>query len=140
MKLSVTLDTLPEFVGYISRNAMNQGLSDEMILKLEVAMEEAMANVFHHAYKGVGGIAEVTCRGDDARFAITIMDSGGRFDITSHEDEPPASDISEVEIGGQGIKLIRGIFDEIHYSRERGRNILQLVVHKESETCKKEEK
>lgn len=128
MKLPVTLDTIPEFIRFVSRNAAKRGLDDETILKLEVAVEEAMVNIYHHAYKNAEGNAEVICLGDDNRFVITITDSGGQFDITRYEN-PSVSDISELEIGGQGIRLIKKIFDEVHYSRKHGKNIMQLVVY-----------
>ena len=58
---------------------------------------------------------------------FTVTDGGIPFDPTSQAEADITSSVENRKIGGLGIHLVRQLMDEIHYSREEGKNILTLI-------------
>jgi len=131
IKLPAKLDNLYKFMDVVSRCAKEQGFPQNRINDIELAMEEALVNIFNYAYKDNTGAAEVTCSIDnDKRFIVDIIDSGIPFNVLSHKDPDLTSDISEREIGGLGVFLMKKLTDDIQYRRENGKNILRFVINR----------
>jgi serine/threonine-protein kinase RsbW len=131
IKLPAKLDNLYKFLDVVSRCAKEQGFAQKKINDIELAMEEALVNIFNYAYKDNTGDVEVTCLIDnDKRFIMDIIDSGIPFNALSHKEPDLRSDISVRKIGGLGVFLMKKLTDDIKYRRENDKNILSLVVVK----------
>jgi serine/threonine-protein kinase RsbW len=87
------LALIREFVTSVGRQAT---LNDEEIINLELAVDEACANVIEHAY------------GHDTTKAVSIR---AIFD----DEKLLISLIHERKSGGLGIRLIRTLMDEVKY-------------------------
>ncbi|QQS47770.1 MAG: ATP-binding protein [Acidobacteriota bacterium] len=102
-----------EFVTGIGRQAR---LNEADIGKLELAVDEACANVIEHAY-GHDISKEVIIRAtfDDDEVRISVIDTGRGFDPT--KVTPPSIEelISQRKSGGLGIRLIRSLMDDVSY-------------------------
>jgi anti-sigma regulatory factor (Ser/Thr protein kinase) len=114
----------------VSHCARGQDFDQKKIQKIELAVEEALVNIFNYAYPDGPGEVEVNCRADHDHFLIEIVDSGIPFDMTSLPDPDLAANVDDREIGGLGIFLIKKMADEVKYGREAGRNILSLAIKK----------
>jgi len=133
IKLPAKLDNLYKFMDVVSRCAKEKGFTQKRINDMELVMEEALVNIFNYAYKDRDntGDVEVTCSIDnDKRFIVDLIDSGIPFNVLSCKEPDLKSDISEREIGGLGVFLMKELADDIQYRREDEKNILRLVINK----------
>jgi serine/threonine-protein kinase RsbW len=107
------LSMIRDFVGSIGERA---GFSKGELVKLELAVDEACANVIEHAY-GSDTTREVTVKAtiDPDAVQIRIIDTGRGFDPTTVADADLDSLIRQKKSGGLGMRLIRSIMDEVHY-------------------------
>jgi serine/threonine-protein kinase RsbW len=111
------------------RNLLEQlpGLTDdhEMVNNLELAFNEAFANIYEHAYgSDRKGPVIIEIRIGPHEIVFQFEDFGEGFD-PSTLIEP---DLERPLDGGLGVWLIRHFMDDYLYSREDdSRNILRLV-------------
>jgi len=98
------------------------------------SVDEALANVMRHAYKGEKGrTIEVTCRRlhgerrEDNREGIEIvmLDSGAPLDPTKLKSRS----LEDVRPGGLGLHFMRQGMDKVEFSRKKGKNQLRLVKY-----------
>lgn len=115
--------------GFVNHVAAQAGMNEEETGQLELAVDEACANVIEHAY-GNDATREVVVRAvfSDDELRIEIVDSGRGFD----PGEIPQADlkqlVAERKTGGLGLRLIRSLVDEVHYEVEPGKtNELRMV-------------
>ena len=113
------LALIREFVTLIGGQA---GLSESEVANIELAVDEACANVIEHAY-GNDVSKEVIIRVsfDDSELSILVEDSGRGFDPSSVVQEEIEQLISKHESGGLGLRLIRRLMDEVHYEIAPGK-------------------
>lgn len=129
IKLPAKIENLESVIRFVRGCAAEVGFSHERILNIELAVEEALANICHHAYQEAAGEMEIICRTDDyRRFVIDIVDAGKPFNILTVAEPDLTADITRREVGGLGVLLIRRMADDIHYSRKNDKNILTLIM------------
>ena len=102
-----------EFVTGIGKQSQ---MNTADISKLELAVDEACANVIEHAY-GHDISKEVIIRAtfDDSEVRVSVVDTGRGFGPT--KVDPPTLEqlISQRKSGGLGIRLIKSLMDEVSY-------------------------
>ena len=120
------LSMIREFVARVGERA---GLPEDEIGRLELAVDEACANVIEHAY-GNDRSEEIAIRAvlDGEAVRISIVDTGRGFDPGAVPQEAVGKLVAERRTGGLGMRLIRTLMDEVHYEIEPGKkNELQMV-------------
>jgi anti-sigma regulatory factor (Ser/Thr protein kinase) len=133
VRVPAKLEHLERLLEVVSSSARHAGIADSRIREIEVAAEEALVNVFHYAYSGDQGDVEVTCKvTGKEEFIVEIADSGRPFDPTTREEPDTAADIAHRKVGGLGILLTKKLMNDMKYRRESEKNVLSLVVLKES--------
>lgn len=112
------LALIREFVTSIGRQAT---LNEEEINKLELAVDEACANVIEHAY-GHDITKDVSVRAtfDDEKLKISVIDEGRGFDPTGVNQKSLDQLVHERRSGGLGIRIIKTLMDEVSYEIEPG--------------------
>jgi serine/threonine-protein kinase RsbW len=114
---------------FVSRIAAQAGLNETEVGQLELAVDEACANVIEHAY-GDDKTKQVMIRAvfDEDTLRIHVIDTGLGFDPTQ-VPQPDLKDlIAKRKTGGLGMRLIKTLMDEVHYEIEPGRkNELRMV-------------
>jgi serine/threonine-protein kinase RsbW len=128
LKLPAKLQYLEQLIDFVANCASEHGIAQNKIGEIQVAVEEALVNVINYAYKDREGDVEVTCTLDDENFIIEIIDSGFPFDLLSLQDPDISLDVSERNIGGLGIYLIKRLIDHVTHKREDNKNTLTLTV------------
>jgi anti-sigma regulatory factor (Ser/Thr protein kinase) len=121
------LDGIREFVGGI---AAKGGFSDKEIYNIKLATDEAASNIIEHAYEGVrNGIIEISCGLQKNSIIIILVDHGESFDPSAVPMPDLKADLSERQVGGLGIFLMRKLMDEVRYDADpkHNRNILTLI-------------
>ena len=130
MQLPAKIENMELLVQFISDNARKLGFSGKRVKEIELATEEALVNIINYAYPDHSGDIKVTCTQDPSKaFVIKIEDTGIAFDISSLKDPDISAGISDREVGGLGVFLIRKLMDKVHYHRKNKKNILKLIVH-----------
>jgi sigma-B regulation protein RsbU (phosphoserine phosphatase) len=110
------------FCAEVGRDILEERESDRLML----ALHEAAANVFRHAYRGQqDGRLWVAAEEFDDRIRFSLRDNGDAF--TNFSDTPPPA-FDGSRDSGFGLFLMRQCLDEIEYVRdELGRNALTLI-------------
>jgi anti-sigma regulatory factor (Ser/Thr protein kinase) len=120
------IENLPAVLDRVIETAEKAGLAQSRLMPIQLALEEAMANVVHHAYGDKGGPLDLACEASDGAFLVEIADQGPAFNPLETEEAPVSGDLDDLEPGGLGILLILKLADHVAYRREGGRNILSL--------------
>lgn len=129
LTLPARLDSLPHGLALVVQYATAAGFPPQRVLEIELAVEEALANICLYAYPDHSGEVEVHCRQHEARhLLIEIIDSGIPFDILARPAPDFTVDAAQRPLGGLGIPFIRALMDHTTYHREGARNILRLMA------------
>lgn len=112
------LAMIREFVTSVGRQAT---LTELEIGQLELAVDEACANVIEHAY-GHDITKDVSVRAtfDDQKLKISVIDEGLGFDPAEVNQKSLDQLVHERRSGGLGIRLIKTLMDEVSYEIEPG--------------------
>ncbi len=130
MKLPAKMENMELLIQFISDKAGNLGFSGKRVKEIELAAEEALVNIIHYAYPDLQGDIVVSCMQHPSnQFVIDIEDTGIAFNMLSLKDPDISASISDREIGGLGVFLIRKLMDDVHYHRDNEKNVLRLIVH-----------
>lgn len=114
---------------FVASAAQQSGLDKADIAKLELAVDEACANVIEHAY-GHDTNKEVIVRAtiNEDMLRIDVEDTGHGFDPNSVQPEELEQLISKRRTGGLGMRLMKTLMDEVHYEIEPGKkNALHMM-------------
>jgi serine/threonine-protein kinase RsbW len=120
------LSMIRDFVKSIGTQA---GMDDMEVARLEMAVDEACANVIEHAYKS-DSTKEVSIRAtvDENSVQIEVIDTGKGFDPSAVEQLKLEELVSAKRTGGLGMRLMKSFMDEVHYEMLPGvKNELRMV-------------
>lgn len=71
--------------------------------------------------EGTSGTIAIEVRVDDAEVRFRITDSGPEIAL------PTAATVGGEDVSGLNVQLMRGLMDQVEFSRENGRNVLEMV-------------
>lgn len=125
------IENLPAVLDRVIETAEEAGLAQSKLMPIQLALEEAMANVVHHAYGDKGGPLDLVCEASEGAFVVEIADQGPAFNPLEIEEAPVSGDLEDLQPGGLGILLILKLADHVAYRREGGQNILSLRFERE---------
>jgi serine/threonine-protein kinase RsbW len=114
---------------FVTRIGTQAGLDEADVAKLELAVDEACANVIEHAY-GEDSTKQVMIRAifDEDTLRIHVIDTGRGFDPADVQQQNVKELMAKGRTGGLGMRLIRTLMDEVHYEIEPGtKNELRMV-------------
>jgi serine/threonine-protein kinase RsbW len=120
------LDEIREFVAQVAREG---GFTDKAIYSLQLAADEAASNIIEHAYEGVSNAnIYITCDMKGDTLVITMRDTGKPFDPSKVKQPNLKADLSDRQIGGLGVYLMRKLMDEVSYvSNSKTGNLLTMT-------------
>jgi len=108
--------------------AREAGLSDADVYSVQLAVDEACANIIEHAYGGEGnGDIECTCSVRDDRLIVLLSDTGCPFDPRGVPSPNLTAELENRETGGLGVYLMTRMMDEVHFERDGVTNTLTMV-------------
>ena len=128
IQFDAIVENLPQMMQWIREKIEEAGFK-ECTHKIELALEEAIVNVIHHALQKKGAV-KLICRYQEGRqIEFDICDEGPAFNplkVSSEFDKNAT--LEERKEGGLGIPIIRKNMDAVLYRREENTNILTLVL------------
>jgi serine/threonine-protein kinase RsbW len=95
--------------------------SEDEILKVDLALQEALANGIRHGCKGDPTKhvrCSVSC--DETNLTIVVRDDGPGFDVAAVPD--PLADANLFKPSGRGVFLINQLMDEVDFA-DGGREV-----------------
>lgn len=133
LRLRAVLENVPQAMDYVTQWAEAAGFEERGTYEIQLAVDEACANVVDHAYRGMEpGMLEVSCWLDDQGLTIQVCDWGRSFDPEGVEEPDVEAPLEERTLGGLGLFLVRQVMDEVEFSfdPERG-NRLRMTKRKQ---------
>lgn len=120
---------LDEIRNLVAEVASEGGFSDKEVYSLQLAADEAASNIIEHAYAGVSNASfDITCDIDRDEIIITMRDTGKPFDPSKVKQPNLKANLSERQIGGLGMYLMRKLMDDVHYeANSRTGNLLTMI-------------
>jgi serine/threonine-protein kinase RsbW len=117
LRFKAVLENVSTAIDCVTKSAREAGFDEEITYQLQLAVDEACANVIHHAYEGMEpGDIEVTCSCDDQHLVIRVHDWGKSF-VPEHVPEPDVdAPLEERSLGGLGLFLIRQCMDQVEFA------------------------
>jgi serine/threonine-protein kinase RsbW len=120
------LDEIRDLVAQVAREG---GFTEKEIYSLQLAADEAASNIIEHAYEGVSNAnLDITCDVSGDAITITMRDTGKPFDPSKVKQPNLKADLSDRQIGGLGVYLMRKLMDEVRYeSNSKTGNLLTMI-------------
>lgn len=117
---------------FVSAAAEEAGFGDKEIYAVELAVDEACANIIEHAYGGEGN-GEIICICNDINNGLEIIlkDDGKQFDPAGVTPPDFSIELEKLQPRGAGLFLIRNMMDDVDFkfSKDLG-NELRMVKRK----------
>ena len=127
-------DSLAAIGEFVTRAAEAAGLDARAVYAVEMAVDEACANIIEHAYGGEGrGDIECTCIVNNNGLTVRLRDYGRPFDPTSVLDPDLRASLEDRKPRGLGFYLIHQLMDKVRFefTADSG-NVLTMVKRKEA--------
>ena len=100
---------------------------EDMLNKIDLAVEEIFINIAHYAYTPDKGNATISCGFEDETLTVVFSDSGKQFNPLLRDDPDISLSLDEREIGGLGIFLTKQFMDTVEYEYAENQNVLSIT-------------
>ena len=123
---------LDEIRDLVAQTAHEGGFTEKVIYSLQLAADEAASNIIEHAYEGESDASLfVTCDIENDEIIITMRDTGKPFNPKTVKEPNLKADLSERQIGGLGVYLMRKLMDNVKYESSGAGNLLTMTKRRE---------
>jgi len=121
------MDELSSLAEKIERLADEWSISQELSMKINLVIEEALSNIILYAFNDkLKHEIRISVSKEDNNLEITFKDDGIPFNPLLQKKPDINLPAEERPVGGLGIFLMSQVMDEMHYSRDKNQNILIL--------------
>ncbi len=129
--LEATLEAVPAAGGAVRDLCLTSGMDSSEAALIELAIVEALQNTIEHGYAGAPGRFELEADVDQLRLRAEIRDTAPPVDLTRvvapPDDQIFPHDRASLQERGRGLGIIRGVFDQVVFSRSESGNHLALI-------------
>jgi len=128
LTLGSRLSELERLPGWIDAIAARFGFTENTRFAVQLCLEEAVSNVIRHGYANQDGqFLTVQCTEPHEGYVVfTVEDNAAPFNPLESAALPAVGDQDPSDLGGQGIRLMRGFADTLEYEAKAGGNRLIL--------------
>jgi len=96
--------------------ASEAGMSEVEAHRVELAVDEACANIVDHAYAGNPGEIDMEIVWAPAKtFVVILTDEGLPFIVPEGPPASPPKSVEELRVGGLGLRIIRQAMSEARW-------------------------
>jgi serine/threonine-protein kinase RsbW len=99
---------------------------------IDLSLDELLGNTIRHGAGERACRASLTLSRVEQRLLLVLEDDARPFDPTTHPEPERPTSLATARIGGLGISMVRKVVRSMRYSRQRGRNRLELEFELES--------
>jgi len=126
MKIQAVVKNLSGILNFVNSELEKKNCTPEIQDMINVAVEEIFVNIAHYAYEpDTGDVIMSVSVGDKA--VVIFEDTGKPYNPIECAEPDLETEISDREIGGLGIYLVKKLMDSIEYSRVNNKNILTIT-------------
>jgi serine/threonine-protein kinase RsbW len=128
LALAPDIAEIPRLLDWVETCCGNGAVAEDTAFRLALALEEAVANVIHHAFADMPPPHRIEVElaiGAD-RVSALVIDNGEPFDPSDAPEPNTTLPLEQRDPGGLGIRLIRRMMDRVDYRRVAGENRLRL--------------
>ena len=123
------MDQLKSLRRHVETFAAPLLLSPKSVFELNLILEELVSNIILHGYSDTNDRAiDIAMTYENRMVTIKTADDGRAFTPLAARDPDIRSPLSQREIGGLGIYLLKKLTREITYERRGGQNRLRLKI------------
>jgi serine/threonine-protein kinase RsbW len=116
LRLKAVLENVPKAMDCVAEAARAAGLDEQAVCQIQVAVDEACANVVAHAYREMEpGDMELCCQIREQCLVIQVRDWGRGFVPEDVPEPDVTAPLEERDLGGLGLFLIKQYMDEVQY-------------------------
>jgi len=126
MKLQANVKNLTRVINFVNKELEKVNCNCDMCDVIDVVVEEIFVNIANYAYEPDIGDVTISVSASD-KVEIKFEDNGKPYNPIETDDPNLEIDISQREIGGLGIYLVKKLVDFIEYSRVGDRNVLIIA-------------
>lgn len=140
LKLPSQSDNLSLIREVVSKVATKVGFSNDDVSKIELAVDEACANVIKHAYgNNSKKLIDVLIKVDTQKLMVVVTDKGKGFDPNKIKLPKMNEYLQEMRVGGLGIYLIETLMDKVNFDVRPGiRNQVKMIKYLNKSTSPKD--
>jgi serine/threonine-protein kinase RsbW len=121
------IDELSSLAGKIEDLAKEWELSEDLTMKINLVIEEAVSNIIFYAFKDKGKHKiRISVSLDANNLEIVLKDEGVPFNPLLQQKPDIDLPAEERPVGGLGIFLMAQVMDDMHYTRDKNQNVLML--------------
>ncbi len=125
-------EELDRIAAELGRFAEDNELPMRSAMHLDMSVEEIVSNVIKYGFTADDvheDAIQIALSLDGDRLAIRIADCGRPFDPLTDAPEPDIdAGIEDRAIGGLGVHIVKTVMAETRYTRDGGRNVLDMVL------------
>lgn len=133
LNLTSQTDNLELIRDFVSKIAKKTGFVELDINKIELAVDEACANVIKHAYPANAALKPIQINIEvyAQKMVIIVSDEGKGFDVKKVRPINMEKYMEEMRVGGLGIFLIRNLMDEVEFNMNTDgkRNEVRMIKY-----------
>jgi len=116
LRMKAVLENVPRAIECVTAWAQRAGCDGRALYDIQLAVDEACANVVDHAYEGADlGDIEVCCALENQVLTIRVRDWGRGFELDGVEEPDLDAPLEERTLGGLGLFLVRQVMDEVEF-------------------------
>jgi serine/threonine-protein kinase RsbW len=121
--------SLSEIREFYVQAATEAALDEESICEVELAVDEAAANIIDHAYQGEGkGDIECSYIVEPGRLEVIMRDHGKPFDPEKVKSPNIKNDLRRRKSRGLGLHFMKTLMDSVEFSfSSKNGNELRMV-------------
>lgn len=131
LSFSCRSNNLEKIRNFVSGIAKSVGFVEEDVDKIELAVDEASANVVKHAYATKEGKEiDIEVKVGRGKFTILVRDNGKGFNPDEVLLPSMEEYLKNYKVGGLGIHLMKTLMDEVNFDINPGKsNQVKLVKY-----------
>ena len=124
------LESVDEAAVRADEFAKEQGLGDDFVSAIDMAVRESVANAVKHGNKfAEDKTVDLTLARTDEGFEITVRDYGEGFDIDTIPD--PTDPANLLKAHGRGILFMRSFMDVVEWSNHEGGGMVVKMIKRQ---------
>jgi serine/threonine-protein kinase RsbW len=117
-RLRAVLENVAVAIDFVTDIVQKAELDERTLYQVQLVVDEACANVVHHAYEGMEpGDMEIFCSVDCDGLSIRVRDWGRGFAADQVSEPDVDAPLDERTLGGLGLFLINQVMDQVDYRR-----------------------
>jgi serine/threonine-protein kinase RsbW len=116
LKVKAILENVPRVTRIVAQAAAQLGFEEQALYQIELAVDEACANVVEHAYPhDEKGEMEIVCFLHERHLVIRVRDWGAGFDLGAVDEPDVSAPLEDRGLGGLGLFLVRQVMDGLRF-------------------------